>query len=93
MAAAGLGYEQLAESNPALIYVSVSPFGQDGPKANWAATDLTVFAACGAMALTGDPDRAPLRISVPQIWVHAGAAAAGAALLGLYERNRSGRGQ
>ncbi|MEA3218908.1 MAG: hypothetical protein QOJ19_5064, partial [Acidimicrobiia bacterium] len=91
--ALGLGYEELARRNPALIYVSISPFGTSGPKANWAATDLTVWAAAGPMALTGDPDRAPLRISVPQSFEHAATQAAGAALLALFERGRSGRGQ
>ncbi|MFT5696002.1 MAG: benzylsuccinate CoA-transferase BbsE subunit, partial [Myxococcota bacterium] len=54
MAAMGLGYEDLATLNPALIYVSITPFGQDGPKANWAASDLTVLAAGGPLWLSGD---------------------------------------
>src|SRR5256885_4821496 len=37
MAALGLGYDDLADLNPALVYVSISAFGQDGPKARWAA--------------------------------------------------------
>jgi crotonobetainyl-CoA:carnitine CoA-transferase CaiB-like acyl-CoA transferase len=73
--------------------VSVTPFGQDGPKARWAATDLTLYAASGGLALTGDPDRAPLRVSVPQIWAHAATTAAAGALLALHERASSGRGQ
>ena len=62
--------------NPALIYVSITPFGQDGPKARWAATDLTVLAAGGPLILTGDDDRAPVRLPVPQAFLHAGAEAA-----------------
>ena len=89
----GLGYEELASRNPALVYVSVSPFGATGPKAHWAASDLTVFAAAGALWLTGDEDRPPVRISVPQAFLHAGAEAAAAALVALHERRRSGRGQ
>ena len=38
LAALGLGYDDLAARNPALVVVSVTPFGQDGPKAHWAAT-------------------------------------------------------
>jgi crotonobetainyl-CoA:carnitine CoA-transferase CaiB-like acyl-CoA transferase len=89
----GLGYETLARRNPALVYVSVTPYGQTGPKARWAASDLTVFAAAGALWLMGDDDRAPVRISVPQAFLHAGAEAAAATLVALHERRRSGRGQ
>ncbi len=89
----GLGFEELALLNPALVYVSVTPFGQTGPKACWAASDLTVFAASGALWLTGDEDRPPVRISVPQSFLHAGAEAAAATLVALHERRRSGRGQ
>jgi crotonobetainyl-CoA:carnitine CoA-transferase CaiB-like acyl-CoA transferase len=93
MAALGLGYDALAATNPALIYVSISPFGQDGPKANHAASDLTVWAAAGPLALTGDHDRPPVRLSVPQTFLHAGAEAATGALVALLERHRSERGQ
>ena len=93
LAAAGLGYERLAAANPGLIHVSITPFGEIGPKAGWAATDLTVSAASGVMWLTGDEDRAPLTCSVPQAFLHAGGEAAVGALLALAERARSGRGQ
>jgi len=93
MARLGLDYESLAELNPGLVYVSVTPFGQDGPKAGWAATDLTVLASAGPLWLQGDNDRAPLRISVPQAFAHAGADAAAASLVALHERTRSGLGQ
>jgi crotonobetainyl-CoA:carnitine CoA-transferase CaiB-like acyl-CoA transferase len=89
----GLGFAALARRNPGLVYVSVTPFGQTGPKACWAASDLTVFAAAGALWLMGDADRAPARISVPQAFLHAGAEAAAATLVALHERRRSGRGQ
>lgn len=93
LASRGLGYADLAARNPGLVYVSISPFGQDGPKANYAATDLIVQAACGSLALSGDPDRAPLRTGGVTAWVYAGAEAAGAALVAHFERLRSGRGQ
>lgn len=89
----GLGFEELARRNSGLVYVSVTPFGQTGPKARWAASDLTVFAASGALWLMGDEDRPPVRISVPQAFLHAGAEAAAATLVALHERRRSGRGQ
>ena len=93
MAARSLGPDDLAEVNPALVYTSISPFGQDGPKAQWAATDLTVVAAGVQMSMMGDDDRAPLRIPLDQSFLHASAEAAAASLIALRERRRSGLGQ
>jgi benzylsuccinate CoA-transferase BbsE subunit len=89
----GLDYAALREINPALVYVSITPFGQDGPKANYADSDLIVMAAGGVLILYGDEDRAPIRMSVPQAYLHASADAAGAALIAYYERLDSGEGQ
>ena len=89
----GLGYEQLAEINSRLIVVSITPYGAGGPRSDWPATDLTVWAASGALILGGDSDRAPVRTSVPQSFLHASGDAAGAALIALQERHKSGRGQ
>lgn len=93
LAEQGLGYEQLADVNPALVYVSITPFGQDGPKAGWADSDLVVWAAGGPLVLSGDEDRPPVRVSVPQAYLHASAEAAVATLIAHHERQRSGRGQ
>ena len=89
----GLGYDDLATIKPSLVYVSITPFGQDGPKVDYATTDLTLEAAGGNLVLQGDDDRPPVRVSVPQGFLHAGAEAAGAALIAHHERVRSGRGQ
>ena len=93
--ALGLGIEELAALNPALIHVSITAFGSDGSKARWAATDLTIQASCGNMVITGDKDRAPVRVStLPQAYHGAASEAAGAVLIALYERqDRSGLGQ
>ena len=93
MARRELAYEDLAAARPELIYVSITPFGQDGPKARWAAGDLPVLAASGALILSGDADRPPVRISTPQAALHAANEAAVGALLALHERHRSGLGQ
>jgi crotonobetainyl-CoA:carnitine CoA-transferase CaiB-like acyl-CoA transferase len=93
MAALGLGYAELAKINPALTYVSITPFGQDGPKALYADADLILMAASGPLVLTGDDDRPPVRLSVPQAFLHACADAAVGALAAHHERMRSGRGQ
>ena len=93
MAAKGLGYADLEALNPGLIYVSVTPFGQEGPYATQPATDLTLSAAGGLLNSTGDGDRVPLPIGFPET-AHLGATQAAAdALMALYSRNRSGEGQ
>jgi crotonobetainyl-CoA:carnitine CoA-transferase CaiB-like acyl-CoA transferase len=51
----GLGYRALAALNPTLVMVSITPFGQRGPTAAWAATDLTLIAAGGPLALAQWP--------------------------------------
>jgi crotonobetainyl-CoA:carnitine CoA-transferase CaiB-like acyl-CoA transferase len=89
----GLGYTELAPLNPRLIYISISAFGQDGPKAKNAATDLTLIAAGGPLMLQGDHDRPPLRIGVPQAYLHASADGAAAALVAHHQRMKSGLGQ
>jgi crotonobetainyl-CoA:carnitine CoA-transferase CaiB-like acyl-CoA transferase len=91
--ALGLGYAALSERNASLIMVSITPFGQDGPKAHWAANDLTIMAAAGVTALTGDPDRPPVRTTIPQAFLHAGLEGAAGALIALTARHQYGRGQ
>ena len=89
----GLGYDALSAVNPALVVVSITPFGQTGPKAHWAASDLTLYASAGPMFMTGDDDRAPLGLSVPQAWLHGGAEGAVGALVALFGAVRDGVGQ
>ncbi len=93
LAAQGLDRAALMAANPTLVVVTISPFGQTGPKANWASTDLTVWAAGGPLAISGDPDRAPVQVSVPQAYFHASGVAASGALMALLARGRTGRGQ
>ena len=66
-----LGYSDLAARNRELIYVSITPFGQNGPKASYADSDLVILAAGGPLLLGGDEDRPPVRVSVPQAYLHA----------------------
>src|ERR1700722_5289429 len=88
-----LGFADLAKINPAIIYVSITPFGQDGPRASYADSDLIIMAAGGPLLLAGDADRPPVRLSIPQAYLHASADAAVAALAAHHERVRSGLGQ
>lgn len=93
MAARGLAYDDLHAVNERLIYVSISAFGQDGPKAAYEATDLILMAAGGPLILAGGAGQEPVRVSVPQAWHHASGEAASAALVALHARRRSGCGQ
>jgi crotonobetainyl-CoA:carnitine CoA-transferase CaiB-like acyl-CoA transferase len=93
LAGHGVGYVALSVINPALVLVSITPFGQTGPKADLAASDLTLYASAGPLAMTGDDDRAPCSISVPQAWLHGGAEAAVGALIALHGAIRDGVGQ
>ena len=93
MAARGLGYEQLRPLCPDLVYASISAFGQDGPKAGYAETDLILMAAAGPLILAGDAGNPPVRVSVPQAWHHAAGETASAAMVALLARKRIGRGQ
>ncbi len=89
----GLGYRELSAINPSLVMVSITPFGQVGPKSRWAASDFTVWASSGALVMCGDDDRPPVGLAVPQAYMHAGAEAAVGALLAHAARERDGIGQ
>ncbi len=93
MDALGLGWEALHARNPRLIYASVTPYGQDGPKARWPASELVIEAAGGRIALQGDRDRTPLPVGFPQAAFHAGVQVAADAIIALNEREHSGKGQ
>jgi len=83
----------LRAADPRLVTAAISAFGGSGPKAAWSATDLTIVASSGTMSITGDRDRPPVRIGPPQAWLNAAADTAGAVLIALHERRRSGLGQ
>jgi crotonobetainyl-CoA:carnitine CoA-transferase CaiB-like acyl-CoA transferase len=93
LASQGLAYSDLSKHNPALVYVSITPFGQNGPKAGYADSDLIIMAAGGTLILYGDEDRPPIRMSVPQAYLHACVDGAAAALVAYYGRLNSGQGQ
>jgi crotonobetainyl-CoA:carnitine CoA-transferase CaiB-like acyl-CoA transferase len=89
----GIDFETLRAANPRLIHVLISPWGADGPAAGTPDSDLTIAAMGGPVALQGSPDRAPIRVSVPQVWRHTGAEAAAAALIGHRRMLTNGEAQ
>ena len=89
----GLDRAALAASHPELVHASITPYGTEGPKADWRGTDLTLWAAGGPLLLQGDDDRPPVRIGVPQADLHAAADAVVGVLLALRARRASGLGQ
>ena len=90
----GLGYDDLSSINPGIIVCSITPFGQTGPKAHNAWSDLSVWASGGPAYLTGHPDRQPIGISfMYQATLHGGAEAAPACMIALHHRERTGKGQ
>ena len=93
MAARGLGFDDLRRWRPDLVYIAISPFGQTGPYAEHLATDLTIAAMGGVMALNGDRDRRPIRVTVPQTWHHAAAESALASLVAHHRRVATGDAQ
>ena len=93
MTSRGLSYEHLHKRAPQLIYVSITPFGQTGPKSMWAASDLIGHVSGGLSSLVGDPDRAPLRPSVEQAYNITALNAGSAAMIALHARHLTGRGQ
>jgi benzylsuccinate CoA-transferase BbsE subunit len=89
----GLGYEDLCRVKPNIILTSISPFGQDGPYRDYKGSDMVCWAMGGMMYICGDPDRPPVRISLPQAYLHAGAEGAVATTFAFYHRNLNNQGQ
>ena len=69
---------------PRAVWVSITPFGGRGPRAQWRASDLGVLAASGNMYSTGDADRPPVRCTEPSGYAHTGGEAAFAAITALW---------
>jgi crotonobetainyl-CoA:carnitine CoA-transferase CaiB-like acyl-CoA transferase len=61
----GLGYAALSAEQPALLFCSISAYGQSGPRSGEGGFDLTIQAAAGVMSVTGEPGGAPVKCGVP----------------------------
>jgi len=93
LAALGLADADLRGRHPELIAVSITPFGERGPRSGWRGTDLIAVAMGGMMTLCGDSDGPPLAPPREQAYHLASAHAAVGALAALHARRRTGRGQ
>lgn len=89
----GLGYEELREVNPGLVYASISGFGQDGPLAERAGYDPIMQARSGLMSITGEHQGSPTRVGVAISDLSAAMWAVIGILAALHERSTSHRGQ
>jgi crotonobetainyl-CoA:carnitine CoA-transferase CaiB-like acyl-CoA transferase len=89
----GLGYDDLKNEFPGLIYCSVTGFGQTGPYAERAGYDFLAQAMGGIMSITGNPDGEPMKVGVGIADVMTGMYASTAILAALRHRDATGEGQ
>ena len=93
MPRAGLGFEELREVNPRLIYAQLSGLGYDGPYAGRGGFDLIAQGMGGIMHVTGEPDGPPTSVGLPICDLGTGMWAVQGILAALYERERTGKGR
>ncbi len=89
----GLGYEAVRAVNERIVYCSISGFGQDGPYRDHPAYDIILQGMGGLQAITGEPDRPPVRIGVAVADISGGMFAAYAIAAALVRRERTGQGE
>ena len=92
MAKFGLDYATLVKEHPALVYCSVSAFGQTGPRAGDGGFDMTVQAMSGVMSVTGERDGRPAKCGIPIADFSAGLYAAFSAAAALHKARSTGHG-
>ena len=89
----GLGYAQIKERHPHIIYTSITGFGQTGPLASEPGYDLLAQAMGGLMSVTGEPDGQPMKAGVALSDIMTGLYAAIGILAALHKRKETGHGQ
>lgn len=89
----GLGYEQLKDEFPGLIYCSITGFGHTGPYASRPGYDVLIQAMSGFMSLTGEPEGLPMKAAVPVADLMAGMYACVAINAALRHQALTGEGQ
>lgn len=94
MAKLGLGYDDLKDINPALVYCAISGFGRSGPYARRGGYDLIAQGMSGLMSVTGEgPGRPPVKVGGPICDITAGILAAMGVLAAYVHRLKTGQGQ
>jgi len=88
----GADYETLKGVNSRIISCSISGFGHTGPRQFQPAFDLTLQAMGGAMSVTGEPGRPPVRLGLPMGDLAGGMLGAYAICAALYHREKTGQG-
>jgi formyl-CoA transferase len=88
----GLGYEQVAATNPGVVYCSITGFGSAGG-ADLPGYDFLVQAVGGLMSITGEPEGEPMKVGVALVDVLTSKDATAGILAALRVRDRTGRGQ
>ncbi|MFC4167768.1 CaiB/BaiF CoA transferase family protein [Teichococcus aestuarii] len=89
----GLGWEQLKEKYPGLIYCSITGFGQTGPYAPRPGYDALIQAMGGVMSLTGEPEGEPQKVGIPVADLFAGLYGTIGVLAALRHKQATGQGQ
>jgi crotonobetainyl-CoA:carnitine CoA-transferase CaiB-like acyl-CoA transferase len=89
----GLGYEDLRQRRPGLVYCSISAFGSSGPWRGRPANDIIMQSVSGLMGITGEVGGGPVRIGAPISDFAAGLFALSGILVSLYKRDAHPEGQ
>lgn len=89
----GLGYEQLRQENPGLIFATVASYGEGSPYYERPGYDFVIQAMSGLMAITGEADGNPMKLGVAIVDLVTGLHLCSSILAALRERDRSGEGQ
>jgi benzylsuccinate CoA-transferase BbsE subunit len=91
--ALGIGYDALAADNPALVFTSITGFGQSGPQRDFASSDLVANALGGAMTATGHAEDPPVALAGSQAQIATATCAAASSLIALHQSRLTGAGQ
>lgn len=89
----GSSYEQVRQHRPDIIWVGVTAFGPDGPYAGRPGIDFLAQGYAGLLAMNGEPDGAPVRVTVPLIDVMTSLLVTSGVLTALHVRTKTGEGQ